>query len=42
MKREIFTVPPLRESPEAGCLAGIVHQAQQLITGTKFSWIDVS
>jgi len=29
--------PPLRILPEAGCLAGIVHQALQLIAGTMFS-----
>jgi len=35
MKRGIVTVtvPPLSLLPEADCLAGIVHQAQQLIAG---------
>jgi hypothetical protein len=41
-EREIVTVPLLRILLEAGCLAGKAHQAQQLIAGTKFSWIDVS
>ena len=33
MKRGLVTVPPLSISPEADCLTGRVHRAQQLITG---------